>query len=152
TYTVSAWKGLSLGTDGFLTVSAEYKNQDHTERGGFDVRAQYPLLAGGVFDPREATFDRFNSWYGEPEIEQKTVALNTRYSLASGAKLYGWASAQRRDARSAGFYRRASDPRNTIQIYPDGFLPIIAPKVDDYSAAGGITWKLGEWDMDTSLV
>ncbi len=66
--------------------------------------------------------------------------------------LYGWASYQNREARSAGFFRRALDDRNVIEIYPDGFLPIIAPEVDDYSAAGGVTWKLGEWDMDTSLV
>jgi iron complex outermembrane receptor protein len=151
TYTVSAWKGLSLGTDGFLTLAAEYKDQNHTERGGFDVRQQYARV-NGAFDPRELTFDRFNSWYGEPQLEQKTLFANTGYSLASGAKLYGWASWQRRDARSAGFYRRASDDRNDVAIYPDGFLPIIAPQVDDYSGAGGITWNLGEWDMDTSLV
>src|SRR5262245_60863579 len=56
TYTVSAWKGLSIGTDGFLTLSAEYKDQNHTERGGFDVRQQYPRV-NGAFDPRELTFD-----------------------------------------------------------------------------------------------
>jgi len=151
TYTVSLWKGLSLGTDGFFTVGAEYKDQQHTERGGFDVRQQYPLV-NGQFDPREATFDRFNSWYGEPELQQKTLFVNTGYNLASGVGLYGWASAQRRDAHSAGFYRPARDDRNVIQIYPDGFLPIIAPQVDDYSAAAGVTWRLGEWDMDTSLV
>ena len=148
---VSAWKGFSLGTDGFLTAAIEYKHQEHTERGGYDVRQQYARV-NGQFDPRELTFDRFNSWYGEPEIEQETVFLNTGYNLASGAKLYGWASAQHRDARSAGFYRRALDDRNNPAIYPDGFLPIIAPEVDDYSAAAGIQWGLSEWAMDTSLV
>jgi iron complex outermembrane receptor protein len=148
---VSMWKGLSLGTDGFLTAAIEYKHQLRTERGGYDVRQQYALV-NGQFDPREATFDRFNSWYGEPEIEQKTVFINTGYHLASGAKLYGWASGQHRDARSAGFWRRALDDRNNTAIYPDGFLPIIAPQVDDYSAAAGIQWALGEWEMDTSLV
>jgi iron complex outermembrane receptor protein len=40
--------------------------------------------------------------------------------------LYGWASYQDRNALSAGFYRPAVDNRNTISIYPDGFLPLIA--------------------------
>jgi iron complex outermembrane recepter protein len=132
-------------------VAAEYKDQEHTERGGFDVRQQYPLV-NGAFDPREATFNRFNAWYGEPELKQKTLFVNTGYNLAGSAKLYGWASIQNRDARSAGFYRPAMDVRNTIQIYPDGFLPIIAPDVNDYSAAAGVTWRAGEWDLDTSLV
>jgi iron complex outermembrane recepter protein len=152
TLTVSAWKGLPLGTDGFVTLAAEYKDQERTERGGWDHRQQYPLIAPGTFDPRELTFQRFSSWYGEPELDEKTLFANTGYDFASGAKLYGWASWQQRDARSAGFFRRALDARNTLEIYPDGFLPIIAPEVTDYSAAGGVTWKLGEWDMDSSLV
>lgn len=152
TATVSLWKGFGFGDDGFVTVALEYKDQEHTERGGWDVRAQYPLLAGGAFDPRDAGFDRFNSWYGEPEMQQSTVFVNAGSTLASGLELYGWASYQLREARSAGFYRIASDARNVPQIYPDGFLPIIAPEVDDYSAAFGGRWDLGGWAMDASLV
>ncbi len=151
TLTVSGWKGLSLGDSGFLTLAAEYKDQDRTERGGYDVRQQYPLV-GGAFDPRETTIDRFNAWYGEPELEQLTFFANAGMDLDNGAHLYGWASYQDRDARSAGFFRRALDDRNVIEIYPDGFLPIIAPTVTDYSAAVGVEWELGEWAMDTSLV
>jgi iron complex outermembrane receptor protein len=151
TLTASAWRGLPLGKNGFLTLAAEYLDQEHTERGGYDTRQQYVKI-GGLFDPRELTFNRFNSWYGEPEIKQKTLFANAGYSLENGAQLYGWASWQGRDAKSPGFYRRASDDRNTIQIYPDGFLPFIAPEVNDYSAAGGVKWSLGSWAMDTSLV
>ena len=151
TLTVSAWKGLGFGDSGFVTLAGEYKEQDRTERGGYDFRQQYPLV-GTAFDPREQDFDRFNAWYGEPELDQLTFFANAGTDLGNGASLYGWASYQNRDARSAGFFRRALDDRNVIEIYPDGFLPIIAPEVNDYSAAGGVTWKLGEWDMDTSLV
>src|SRR5688500_7668255 len=34
TLTVSAWKGLPLGDSGSVTIAAEYKDQEHTERGG----------------------------------------------------------------------------------------------------------------------
>ncbi|MEO7773540.1 MAG: TonB-dependent receptor [Steroidobacteraceae bacterium] len=149
--TASLWKGLTLGQAGFLTVAAEYKDGNHTERGGYDVRRQYPLVNGG-FDAREITFNRFNSWYGEPDLTQATLFANAGYQLNDSAKLYGWASYQNRKVKSAGFYRIADDARNVIQIYPDGFLPIIAPDVGDYAAGGGVTWKLGDWDMDTSLV
>ncbi len=154
TLTASIWKGLALGESGFVTIAAEYKDQEHTERGGWDFRRQYPLLPGNVLDPREATFNRFNSWYGEPDVDQKTLFVNAGYDFASGAHMYGWASYQDRDASAPGFYRLADDPsnRNVIQIYPDGFLPFISPEVTDYSAAYGVRWKLGDWDMDSSLV
>lgn len=150
TLTVSLWKGLPLGANGALTIAAEYKDQEHTERGGWDSRQQYPLV-NGAFDPRELTFNRYNSWYGEPELEQYTLFANAEYRFDAGATMYGWASWQQRDARSAGFYRRALDDRNVIEIYPDGFLPIIAPEVTDLSAAYGVRWQIGDWDMDSSL-
>lgn len=150
TATVSAWKGLALGDTGYLTIAAEFKDQKHTERSGYDMRQQYPLV-NGAFDPRELSYDRYNAWYGEPEMQQSTLFANAGISMGDGVKLYGWASYQKREARTAGFTRPAQDARNIISIYPDGFLPIIAPLVDDYSATGGVTWSLGEWDMDTSL-
>jgi iron complex outermembrane receptor protein len=150
TATVSAWKGLPLGESGFLTLAAEYKDAARTERGGYDMRQQYAKV-NGAFDPRENTVNRFNAWYGDPELTQSTLFVNAGNTLSGGVKLYGWTSYQKRDARSAGYFRRASDVRNITSIYPDGFLPIIAPTVDDFSATGGVTWTLGDWDMDASL-
>jgi len=163
TLTFSAWKGFSLGDSGFLTLAAEYKDQSRTERTGYDIRQQYPSLPGGscsglatsdpqYCNPKELTFDRFNAWYGEPDMTQATVFANFGADFANGAQLYGWASYQDREAESAGFYRRAQDSRNVIEIYPDGFLPIINPTVTDYSAALGVTWDWAGWAMDTSLV
>jgi iron complex outermembrane receptor protein len=151
TWSVYGWKGFSYGDGGFLTLTGEFKDQSRTERGGWDPRQQYPRV-DGAYDPREQTIDRFNAWYGEPELTQYTLFANTGYEFASGARLYGWASYQDREARSAGFFRRALDERNVIEIYPDGFLPLIAPDVTDWSAAFGGEWAWGDWQMDSSLV
>jgi iron complex outermembrane receptor protein len=150
TATVSAWKGLPLGETGYLTLAAEYKDQARTERGGYDMRQQYAKV-NGAYDPRENTVNRFNAWYGDPEVKQSTLFANAGNTLGGGVKIYGWSSYQKREARSAGYFRRAQDVRNITAIYPDGFLPIIAPTVDDYSATGGVTWTMGDWDIDASL-
>lgn len=152
TLTLSGWRGFELGNDGFLTLTLEYKDAAKTERGGWDFRRQYPLI-NGEFDEREVFFNRFNAWYGEPELEQFTFFANAGKALEHG-KLYAWLSYQDREARSAGFYRPADDAsgRNIIEIYPDGFLPIIAPDVTDASAAVGYEFDLGEWTIDSSLV
>jgi iron complex outermembrane recepter protein len=151
TTTVSAWKGLPLGDSGFITIAAEYKNQEHTERSGYDMRQLYPKV-NGAYDPRELTINRFDAWYGDPEMQQKTVFVNVGDNLTPDVKVYGWSSYQLRDARSAGYFRPPQDARNVQSIYPNGFLPIIAPTVEDFSAAAGMSWSLGDWDLDTSLV
>jgi iron complex outermembrane recepter protein len=151
TTTVSAWKGLPLGETGYITIAAEYKDQNHTERSGYDMRQLYAKV-NGAYDPRELTINRFDAWYGDPEMQQKTVFVNVGNNLTPDVKVYGWSSYQLRDARSAGYFRMPQDARNVPSIYPNGFLPIIAPTVEDFSAAAGMSWSLGEWDLDTSLV
>ena len=147
TYTIAGWKGLSLGEDGFLTITGEYKDQRHTRRSGYDHRQQYP----GSQPAAEAEIGRFNAWTGEPELEQLSLFANAGYDLDNGAELYGWASFQDRETISAGFFRRANDDRNTIQIYPNGFLPKINPVTTDYSALGGMRFDVAGWEADASL-
>lgn len=151
TLTLGGWKGFSLGDDGFLTVAAELKKQEHSERSGFDVRQQYPLV-NKTFDPREQTINRFDAWYGEPEVRQATLFANAGLNLVGGRKIYGWSSYQRRDSESPGFFRRPLQAENIVSIYPDGYLPIIAPSLDDFSLAAGTAWSDGAWDYDLSLV
>jgi iron complex outermembrane receptor protein len=146
TYTVAGWKGFALGEDGFLTVTGEYKDQGRTERSGYDVRQQYP----GSQPASEAVIGRFNAWTGEPELEQLSFFANAGYDLGA-AELYGWASFQDRETISAGFFRRPLDDRNTIQIYPNGFLPQINPVTTDFSALGGARFDWAGWDADASL-
>jgi iron complex outermembrane recepter protein len=150
TLNLSGWKGFDLDGKGFVTVSAEYKDAERTERGGYDYRQQYPRQNGN-FDPREQSIERFNAWYGEPEMQQFTLFVNAGLNVGPG-KLYSWLSYQDRAAKSGGFYRRALDDRNVIEVHPDGFLPIIAPDVTDTSAAVGYEWDNGDWSFDTSVV
>jgi iron complex outermembrane receptor protein len=150
TATVSMWKGLPWGESGFVTIAAEYKDQKHTERSGYDMRPAYAKV-NGAFDPREASFNRFDTWYGEPEMKQTTLFANAANPLGGGLKLYGWASFQNRDAKSAANIRRAVQDQNIASIFPDGFIPFIEPNVKDYALTGGVTVPMGDWDVDASV-
>ena len=145
--TVAGWKGYGLGEDGFITVTGEYKDQNHTERAGYDHRQQYP----GSFPEGEAVINRWNGWTGEPDLEQLSFFANAGYTLDNGVELYGWGSYQDRETVSGGFFRRANDARNVIEIYPNGFLPKISPTTTDYSALGGLRFQAGDWDADASV-
>ncbi len=150
TLTVSGWKGFSIGDQGFLTVSAEYRDRQPSNRAGLDPRQQYALV-GGAADPSEAGFDRLNHRYGNAEVKDLSVFANAGYTLDAGAEFYGFASAQQRDGESGGFYRRAQDGRNVLAIYPDGFLPLIVSDVTDLSGGVGVRGQHRGWDMDLSV-
>ncbi len=151
TLTIAGWTGLPLGAEGFLTLSAEYRDRQRTNRADLDTVNNYPLI-GGQPDPRELSFDRLNWNHGNGDVRDISFLANAGLPLGNGGELYGFASYQDREARSFGFYRRASDARNVPSIYPDGFLPEIHPSVTDWSAGAGLRGDLGEVSYDLSVV
>lgn len=50
-----------------------------------------------------------------------------------------------------GFYRRAQDSRNIVDIYPNGFLPSIQTDISDMSLITGIKGYGDVWNYDLSL-
>lgn len=156
TFVLSGWKGIDLG-NGFVTITAEYKDQQHTTRAGPDPRQQYALIAPGVFDPREQTYNRFNNWYGEPKMEQYTLFVNSGYDLNENVHLYAFGGYQFRDATSAANVRRpgqqtlANPASNLLAVYPNGFLPKINSEIEDANMAVGVRGTLDAWNWDTSF-
>ncbi len=138
TVTASAWQGLALGSDGYLTLSAEYLQRDPTNRSDYDPRA----AANGAVTARA----------GDPEVEQWTVFANAGKPLGNGWEAFGWAGYQDRQSESAAFPRLSDNVNNVAAIYPDGFLPKIGVDSQDVSAAGGARGQLGGWDAEISLV
>jgi iron complex outermembrane receptor protein len=139
TFTAAGWQGLPLGEEGFLTVSAEYRDRSFTSRGDLD-----PRLA-----PRPA---RITSRYGDPETTDATLYLNAGIPLQNEFELYGFAGYQNREAESAATPRTWNNPNNDLAVYPEGFLPIIAPTVEDFTAGAGIKGQIAGFDMDLNLV
>lgn len=153
TLTASAWVGLPLGSEGFVTLTGEYRDRDPTSRGDLDPRDPRTAadIAAGV--PRPAPI--ISSRYGDPDVEDKTLYINAGLPLANDWQLYGWTGYQQRDGQSAAFPRLRNNVNNLFNgapVYADGFLPKITTDVEDLTLAFGVQGGLGEWNADFSLV
>ena len=150
TTTVSGWAGLPL-MDGFVTISAEYLQRDPTSRGDRDPR---------ITDPAQSpTGSLITSRYGDPTIDQGTIYVNAGMPIgANGWETYGWLGYQHRETDSAANPRLANPNGvpNTAQtvasVTPVGFLPLIAPTIDDLTGAVGVRGGLAGWDVDMGVV
>jgi iron complex outermembrane receptor protein len=147
--TLSSNFGLPLGEEGFLNLTAEYRDRDDTNRTGYDRRTQYNIV-GGLRDPREATFDRRSHRYGDARTEDFSLFANMGIPLDEQVEFYAFGGYGERRGNSTGFYRIASDVRNVPAIYPNGFLPEIDSLSKDWAITGGIRGELGGWDFDIS--
>jgi len=145
-------KGFSIG-DGIVYLSAQYRNQGRTNRAGVDNRLNYFSNGDGTLNTKEANFDRENNWrYGDSDFREFSLFANGDKALGQNT-LYFFAGYNNRYGESGCFFRRANDDRNVRSIYPDGFLPRIAPTITDLSASVGLRGNLGEnWNYDLSQV
>ncbi|MBU2587045.1 MAG: TonB-dependent receptor [Alphaproteobacteria bacterium] len=141
--------GLPLGENGFLNLTAEYRDRNSTNRTGFDRRPQFNVV-GGVFDPRELTFDRLSHRFGDAKTEDFSLFANAGIELNEQVNLYVFGGYGERDGNSAGFFRRPSDTRNVPAIFPDGFLPEIDTQTTDWAITGGVRGEVSGWNYDLS--
>ncbi|MEL4239633.1 TonB-dependent receptor [Shewanella xiamenensis] len=142
--------GMSFNNDGFVNIGVEAHHKDSTNRAGLDPRQQYPKLPDGSADPREATFNRKSHQVGDAEYDNLGLFINAAQPFSNDSKLYAFGGISQRETKSGAFYRRALDARNLTELYPDGFLPQINPKIIDSSFVLGYEFNLGEWNIDTS--
>jgi len=133
----SANTGFALGADGFVNLTAEYRDRGETNRAGPDsLRADPP---------------RVTQRLGDANATDAYLWLNSGLPVGNG-ELYAFGGLSRREGESAGFFRSAGDNRTVPALYPDGFLPEILTTVDDASLALGYRAPLGgSWEWDASV-
>ena len=136
--TVSGWQGFALGSDGFLTVSAEYRDRAFSNRA--DVNPT-------------ATPQRITGRFGDPESTDWSIYANAGKPLAAGWQAYGWAGYQERSSLSAASYRNPTlqASQSVPEIYPNGYLPLIGVDTKDVTVNGGVKGQAGGFDIDVSL-
>jgi iron complex outermembrane receptor protein len=166
TYTVGANIGLPMGENGFISLTAEYRDRNPTNRAGFDLRPNYnrPTAA---FDPRELTFNRLEFRYGDAKTEDINLFVNSGLELGGGFEFYAFGSYGERDGLSAANYRQQSAAANRdygtllpnqtptaanfAPLTPDGFLPYIDTDLQDYAGTIGLRGEIAGWHTDLSF-
>lgn len=150
TVTLQGNVGFELGDSGFINLSVEYRDRNATNRSDYDDREAYARVDGEL-DPRELSYNRYNTSYGNAKVEDLNVFYNAALPLGS-IELYSFGSYSKREGESAGFNRLPQNGRNVQAIYEDGFLPLITSDVDDYSIAFGVRSEVVGWDLDASMI
>jgi len=144
-YKLSANTGFRFGSNGFANLTAEYHHKNYTNRAGADTRQQYP-----DGDPREATANRNTFRVGDAAYENIGLFVNAGWQLQD-SEIYAFGGISQRKSESAAFFRRpVQESQNIPEIYPEGFLPLIAPETDDHSINAGYRFNLAEWQLDFS--
>lgn len=147
-YKAAINSGFRFADTGFVNFSVEQQHKNGTNRAGLDPREQYNPVNGAP-DPREASFNRLSHKVGDAAFKQQAVFFNAGYEYGS-TEWYAFGGASHRESASGAFYRIAKDARNIPEIYPDGYLPEIAPESGDYSLTAGVKFDVADWRLDLS--
>jgi iron complex outermembrane receptor protein len=134
--TVSAWQGLKILGDGYLTLSAQYRDFDHTNRSDNDPR--FPAL--GV-----------TSRFGDGDVEEQTIYLNGGKPIGDW-NLSFWGGGQQRHTETAATFRAPNDASQNIpSVYPNGYLPLINTHSDDWSVGAALKGEIAGWKSSFAI-
>jgi iron complex outermembrane receptor protein len=131
TTTVNGWQGLKLGSDGFLTVSGEYRDRSNTNRSDIDPRVT----------PR-----RITSRFGDGDVKDGSLYLNAGKPIGDNWEATAWAGGQRRHAETAATFRLPTDATQNIpSVYPNGYLPLLNTRSQDLQFGAGLKGEIAGW-------
>jgi iron complex outermembrane receptor protein len=140
---VSAVYGNRFGSGGYVTITADLRDRETTNRAYPDARPQY--FAG---DPRNSLPPRVSSHEGNGAARDITTLLNAEFP-SGDVVLYAFGGLARRDGMApASGFRRPNETRTVRAIHPDGFLPETSSDMFDYSGATGARGVSRGWAWD----
>ncbi|HEV7920638.1 MAG TPA: TonB-dependent receptor [Thermoanaerobaculia bacterium] len=138
--------GWALGR-GAIFVAGEHRTRYDTNRANPDLRDQF--VPG---DAGHNSITQPNTHWGDSYARDVMLFSNLNLPLnAAGSQIfYAFGGYSLRHGSHGGNYRRAIDANNWRQIYPNGFLPLIEPRVADTSLTAGARGQLATWFYDLS--
>ncbi len=155
----SANFGLKIGTEGYINVTAEYRDRDAINRAGDYTGTVYTdnvvddqvLIDQNGFFEQTGYSDRRVMEIGNAETQNLTLAFNSEIKMSESATFYVHGGRNYREGKSKGFYRFPKDQdRVVLELFPNGFSPEILTDIQDDAIAGGIKGIKNDWNVDFS--
>jgi iron complex outermembrane receptor protein len=144
--------GWTSGQSSFLHVGGEIHDRGFTNRALLDPRIQYSAADARELSPTLPTGNgRLDSRQGDAATHDLQGFWNSGFTLG-GADFYSFGGAGRRHGEAAGMWRRPFDDRTLRNLYPNGFLPLIASDITDLSGAIGVKGLASGWNYDLGSV
>ena len=140
--------GFGVG-DGFLNLTAEYRDRDQTLRSGPD---QIPFFENQT-PPNLALLGTQTHKAGDGPMDDVSFMFNSAFSLGDDLELYSFGSYSDRNGEGANFFRYPDSFANVPTIFPDGYIPVLDANNVDLSLAAGVRGTLAsDWNWDLSAV
>jgi len=141
--------GFGASDQGFLNVTAEFRERDPTLRSGPD---QIPFFENQT-PPNLALLGTQTHKAGDGRMEDALVMFNSEFRLGNDLELYSFGGYSHRDGEGANFFRYPDSFANVPSIFPDGYIPLLEATSVDFSLAAGVRGTLAsEWNWDASAV
>ncbi len=171
-------KGFRLGTEGYLTVAAQYNDRGKTNRSGIDnipttylgANAGFPstptgqdqtvfrtnLLAADAAIEKSNGYDRHNMVFGNSTSRNIGLFINGGIPTNKESEFYFSGGVTYRTGQGFGNYRPpVSRNQQPLKVdgslfYRDGFLPGIESTINDQSVILGYKTVINTWKLDVS--
>ncbi|AUC23319.1 ferric enterobactin receptor [Polaribacter sejongensis] len=168
TFNLNVNYGTEIGNKGgFINLTAEFNDRGKTSRSQNHNLVIYDQSDLGNFfaydfsndGARERddelinaaglTRDDFNFQVGDAAITNTQLFVNLELPTSKNGTFYAAGGGNYRTGNGFGF-RRLPSEGHVLEIFPNGFQPILESTIIDLSLIAGYKTKLGEWDFDLS--
>ncbi len=126
TYKLGLNYGAKVAKEGFINISTEVLSSNNTLRPGTLSREKY----------------------GQAGVRNVSVFFNSEIPIYKKTKLYANGGFSYKNTEAFAFTRPPNSERNVLEIYPNGFNPLITSNITDNSFSFGIITDFRNWNVD----
>ncbi|WP_422897663.1 TonB-dependent receptor [Polaribacter staleyi] len=128
TYKLALNYGTKISEGGFVNFTTEALSVDNTLR--------------------PSTFAREK--FGQAAVKNVSLFLNSEIPIYKNTKLYINGGLNYKNTEAYAFTRRPDTERNVLEVYQNGFNPLITSNILDNSLSFGLTTYFKEWNVDVN--